>query len=68
MVEIGKKIARQEYDVYLLEELWMKPDHATVKSFLPEGKPDNFFIFCSRMCFEAGACSKGRLRHGDIYC
>ena len=44
MVEIGKKIARQEYDVYLLEELWMKPDHATVKSFLPEGKLTIFSI------------------------
>jgi len=37
MIEIGKKIAKQEYDVYLLEELWMKPDHATIKSFVPEG-------------------------------
>ena len=46
MVEIGKKIARQEYDVYLLEELWMKLDHATVKSFLPEGKLTIFSIVC----------------------
>jgi hypothetical protein len=38
MIEIGKKIAKQEYDVYLLEELWMKPDHATIKSFVPEGE------------------------------
>jgi hypothetical protein len=38
MMEIGKKIARQEYDIYLLEELWMKPDHATIKSFVPEGE------------------------------
>ncbi len=38
MTEIGKKIALQEYDVYLLEELWMKPDHATIKSFVPEGE------------------------------
>jgi mannose-1-phosphate guanylyltransferase len=42
MIEIGKKIAKQEYDVYLLEELWMKPDHATVKSFVPDG--DFFYL------------------------
>jgi len=27
----------EEYDVYLLSELWMRPDHATIKGLLPEG-------------------------------
>lgn len=37
MKAIGKLIQKQEFDVYLLEELWMRPDHATIKSFVPEG-------------------------------
>jgi len=34
---IGEKIALAEYDVYLLAELWMRPDHATIEASLPEG-------------------------------
>lgn len=37
MEAIGRLIQEQEYDVYLLEELWMKPDHATIQRMLPEG-------------------------------
>jgi len=37
MVNIGRKINESEYDVYLLEELWMRPDHATIKSHIPDG-------------------------------
>lgn len=37
MEAIGHLIGKQEYDVYLLEELWMRPDHAKIKSLLPEG-------------------------------
>ena len=33
---IGEKIALAEYDVYLLAELWMRPDHATIEASLPE--------------------------------
>merc|ERR1712215_124910 len=37
MIAIGRHIQKAEYDLYLLEELWMRPDHATIKSFVPEG-------------------------------
>lgn len=36
MVEIGKVISRTKYDIYLLTALWMKADHETIKSFVPE--------------------------------
>ena len=35
MKAIGKLLQKQEYDIYLLEELWMRPDHALVKSLVP---------------------------------
>jgi len=35
MKAIGELIQKQEYDIYLLEELWMRPDHALIKSLLP---------------------------------
>jgi len=35
MKAIGELIQKQEYDIYLLEELWMRPDHALVKSLIP---------------------------------
>ena len=34
MSEIGAKIALKEYDIYLLEELWMRPDHQTIKDLV----------------------------------
>jgi len=34
---IGEYIAKAEFDVYLLAELWMRPDHATIEASLPEG-------------------------------
>ena len=37
MQAIGELIQKQEYDIYLLEELWMRPDHAHIKSLLPSG-------------------------------
>jgi len=37
MEQIGAKIAKKEYDIYLLEELWMRPDHATIQKLVPEG-------------------------------
>ena len=33
---IGEYIAKAEFDVYLLAELWMRPDHATIEASLPE--------------------------------
>ena len=30
MAAIGRYINQSEHDVYLLEELWMRPDHATI--------------------------------------
>jgi len=37
MEAIGRHIQKAEYDLYLLEELWMRPDHSTIKSLIPEG-------------------------------
>jgi len=37
MEAIGKLIQKKEYDIYLLEELWMRPDHAKIKSMVPKG-------------------------------
>ena len=37
MVAIGDEIAKGEYDMYLLEELWMRPDHETIRSKIPAG-------------------------------
>ena len=34
MAAIGDFINKTEHDVYLLEELWMRPDHATIKNSL----------------------------------
>ena len=30
MEAIGKEIQKGEFDIYLLEELWMQPDHETI--------------------------------------
>ena len=37
---IGNFIQKADYDVYLLSELWMRPDHKTIEKLLPDG----FFI------------------------
>jgi len=37
MKAIGNFIQKKEYDVYLLAELWMRPDHETIRKLLPEG-------------------------------
>jgi len=42
MKAIGEYIQRREYDVYLIEELWMRPDHATIKSMIPQGDQVSF--------------------------
>lgn len=34
MEAIGKLLAQSEYDIVMLEELWMRPDHATIKNSL----------------------------------
>lgn len=34
---IGRFIAKMDFDLYLLEELWMRPDHDTIKKHLPDG-------------------------------
>jgi len=34
---IGEHIQKAEYDIYLLAELWMRPDHATIQNLIPEG-------------------------------
>ena len=38
MEAIGKFIQQKEYDVYLLAELWMRPDHETIRKLVPHGK------------------------------
>ena len=35
MEAIGKLIQKKEYDVYLLEELWMRPDHRKIRGLIP---------------------------------
>ena len=37
MKAIGEHIGKAEHDIYLLEELWMRGDHSTIKSKIPEG-------------------------------
>ena len=38
MAAIGAWIAQDtEHDVWLLNDLWMRPDHDTIKMLLPEG-------------------------------
>lgn len=37
MAAIGRYINKSEHDVYLLEELWMRPDYATIARHVPEG-------------------------------
>ena len=32
MKAIGEEIAKGEFDLYLLEELWMQPDHTLIAS------------------------------------
>ena len=34
MEKIGHLLGRGDYDIVLLEELWMRPDHATIKNSL----------------------------------
>jgi len=51
MKAIGNYIQKAEYDVYLLAELWMRPDHATIKSLLPLGySMSNFGDFTLPTC------------------
>ena len=33
MEAIGKEIAKREFDIYLLEELWMEPDHWVIANY-----------------------------------
>ena len=40
---IGEYIQKAEYDVYLLAELWMRPDHATIKALIPKVSSNNSF-------------------------
>lgn len=35
MAAIGRRLAMEEYDIIMLEELWMRPDHATINKSLP---------------------------------
>ncbi len=35
MNAIAKEISKATFDVYLLEELWMQPDHTTIANAIP---------------------------------
>ena len=37
MNAIGQLVAKAEYDLYLLSELWLRSDHQIIKSWLPSG-------------------------------
>ena len=37
MEAIGEHLQKGEHDLYLLQELWMRPDHTKIKSFIPPG-------------------------------
>jgi hypothetical protein len=37
MVGIGNEIAKADYDVFMLEELWMQADHDHIASRVPPG-------------------------------
>ena len=37
MKAIGNMINKAEYDIYLLEELWMRADHNTISGRIPDG-------------------------------
>ena len=32
---IGEEIRKAKYDIYLLNEVWMRPDHKVIKNLLP---------------------------------
>ena len=38
MAAIGQWIANDtQHDVYLLNDLWMRPDHETIRKSIPQG-------------------------------
>jgi len=37
MQGIAAEVSKAEYDIYLLEELWMEPDYYTVRASVPKG-------------------------------
>ncbi|XP_023327042.1 uncharacterized protein LOC111700390 [Eurytemora carolleeae] len=37
MEHIGQMVSNMEYDIYLFQELWMRPDHDTIAKHLPKG-------------------------------
>ena len=49
--------SQAEYDVYLLSELWMRPDHETIRRKLPPGNNHDFynlFLFFSQLFHNSG--------------
>ena len=35
MAAIAEEVSKGDFDVYLLEELWMQPDHETIAASIP---------------------------------
>ena len=43
MKAIGEEIAKEEFDLYLLEELWMQPDHTLIDCYSTGQNCESFF-------------------------
>ena len=63
---IAEEISKGEYDIYLLEELWMKPDHDAIHSKIP----NEFYMtryrelapsYCDGYVFPRGKCLQNEI-------
>jgi len=70
MKAIGRMLAKQEYDLYLFEELWLRPDHNTILQHLPHGyhmtsydsmtqKECPYDVFTPGLCCDGAATPSG---------
>ena len=51
MKAIAQEISKGDYDLYLLDELWMQPDHTTIANSIPAGyQITGFRELASGMC------------------
>lgn len=70
MKAIGQMLAKKEYDIYLFEELWLRPDHNTILQHLPDGyhmtsydsmtqKECPYDVFTPGLCCDGAATPSG---------
>jgi len=52
MEGIGQEIGKGEYDVYLLQELWLRKDHAKIKSLIPQGYVMTEYAEMASSCYD----------------